>query len=440
MRLSLTNREILAIAVPAIVSNITTPLLAMVDTTIVGHLGSATFIGAIAVGGSMFNMLYWLFNFLRMGSSGMTAIAYGRGDRHETDSIFYRAVGMALMIGLAISILRHPLAAILLDIIDADEATRSLAADYFMIAVTGAPATLGVFALSGWFLGMQDSRTPMWMAIVTNVVNIPVSIILVFGFGMRIEGVATGSAAAQWSGLIFGLIVAFVKYRPGRPDFKTIIRADRLKRFFMVNTDIFLRTLCLVTVTVWFTRAGAEQGVVTLAANALLMQMFLFFSYFMDGFAFAGEALAGKNAGRGDSAGLSAVIKALGRWGTGIAIAFAALYLTCGNLIVTLLTDNAEVIRDCRRYLLWAAAVPLAGVTAFIWDGILIGMTRTRLMLLSMAVSMAVFFAIYYLLTDSLGNHGLWIAFVSYLAVRGLVEYFCYRRRPARFVRDHAND
>lgn len=424
------RREIGAIALPAIISNITTPLLAMVDVAIVGHIGSAVYIAAVAIGSSIFNMLYWLFGFLRMGASGMTAQAYGAADNRLIATILHRSLAVGLLMGLLLIAISSPVCSLMLGFMDADAETLPAARSYFLIAISGAPATLGSYALSGWFIGMQDSRSPMWMSLVTNVVNIIVSLTAVFGFGMRIEGIAVGSAVAQWTGFIFGLIVALRRYRPARPDFGAIVEWSGLKRFFSVNADIFLRTLCLVAVTVWFTRSGSVQGTEILAANTLLLQLFLFFSYFMDGFAFSGEALAGKYLGQGDRSSLARLISVLTRISVVMALAFGAVYFIFGHEILSLLTDDIKVLVISNSYLLWAVAVPLAGTYAFIWDGLLIGLTRTRLMLLSMLVATAVFFSVCAVARPVMGNHGLWLAFVIYLAIRGIVERLLYRFRP----------
>lgn len=424
------RREIGAIALPAIISNITTPLLAMVDVAIVGHIGSAVYIAAVAIGSSIFNMLYWLFGFLRMGASGMTAQAYGAADNRLIATILHRSLAVGLLMGLLLIAISSPVCSLMLGFMDADAETLPAARSYFLIAISGAPATLGSYALSGWFIGMQDSRSPMWMSLVTNVVNIIVSLTAVFGFGMRIEGIAVGSAVAQWTGFIFGLIVALRRYRPARPDFGAIVEWSGLKRFFSVNADIFLRTLCLVAVTVWFTRSGSVQGTEILAANTLLLQLFLFFSYFMDGFAFSGEALAGKYLGQGDRSSLARLISALTRIGVVMALAFGAVYFIFGPEILSLLTDDTKVLGISNSYLLWAVAVPLAGTYAFIWDGLLIGLTRTRLMLLSMLVATTVFFSVCAVARPVMGNHGLWLAFVIYLAIRGIGERLLYRFRP----------
>lgn len=420
-RFSDNNRSILALAVPSIVANITTPLLGLVDTAVTGHIGSAVYLAAIAIGGSMFNMLYWLFAFLRMGSSGMTAQACGRGDMPAAALILYRAMLVAAVAGTAIILLRGPIASVVVRFMDADAATSGLAVEYFRIVVFGAPAVLGTYALSGWFLGMQNSRASMTVSIIINVVNIFLSVVLVFGFGMKLAGVAAGTLVAQWVGLGAGAVMCR-RYRVVWPGFNRLVDWKELRRFFSINIDIFLRTLCLVAVTMWFTRAGARQGDVMLAVNALLMQLFMLFSYMMDGFAFAGEALAGRYVGAGDTAMLRLSIRNLFRWGVAVSAVFTLMYVLFGDMLLSMLTSDRDVIAATHGYFLWAVAFPVAGMSAFIWDGVFIGATMTRSMLASMAVSVAVFFGLSVWLYPSLGNHALWLAFVMYLAVRGLVQ------------------
>ncbi|MDE7443019.1 MAG: MATE family efflux transporter, partial [Muribaculaceae bacterium] len=304
------NRQILAIAVPAIIANITTPLLSIVDVTIVGHLGSDAFLAAIAIGGSMFNMLYWLFGFLRMGTSGLTAQAFGANDANAQALTLYRAILMAFAAGLIMILLHAPIADITLSFMDANTTTTQLAREYFSICIYGAPAVLGTYVLSGWFLGMQNSRAQMWISLVINVTNIVASLCLVYLLNLDITGVACGTLTAQWIGLLTALILSR-RYSIKRPTLKMILRISELRRFFAVNTDIFLRTLCLVCVTVWFTRAGAQQSTIILDVNTLLLQLFMLFSYFMDGFAFAGEALCGRYAGARHEQGLNRCIKTL---------------------------------------------------------------------------------------------------------------------------------
>ncbi len=428
------RREILAIAIPAIVTNITTPLLSLVDVAVTGHIGDAVYIGAIALGGTLFNTLYWLFNFLRMGTTGLTAQAYGAAgrDSRERDIILFRSLAVGLLVGLALLMLSPFTGNTVLSFMDSDDNTKRLAMQYFRILIWGAPAVMLTYGLSGWFLGMQDSRAQMWMAITTNVVNIAVSPALVFGFGMNIAGVAIGTLVAQWTGLGVGAVIAWRRYRPRFPGLSAIFKADELLKFFRINTDIFLRTACLVAVTLWFTHAGALQGTDILAANALLLQLFMLFSYFMDGFAFAGEALAGKYAGLGDSRSLSSLIRSLMRIGLVFAVIFSILYFFVGEEVLRLLAEDVHVVETARSYVAFAALVPLCGFMAFVWDGIFVGLVRTRAMLLSMAGAIAVFFIIYFAAHRSAGNSALWAAFNAYLLMRGVLEYLFYRfKRPA---------
>ncbi len=420
--------EILAIALPAIVSNITTPILGLVDVAVTGHIGAAVYIGAIAVGGSMFNMIYWLFNFLRMGTTGFTAQAYGSGKDTHTSLIFYRSLCVGLVLGLLLLLLSRPLGDTVLSFMDADASTDSLARRYFEICIWGAPAVMMTYAMSGWFLGMQNSKAQMWMAIVTNVVNIAVSISLVFGLGWKIEGVATGTLVAQWTGFFVGICIIIAKYKPKVPLISEIFETGQLLGFFKVNGDIFLRTACLIAVTLWFTHAGALAGTDILAANALLLQLFMLFSFFMDGFVFAGEALAGKYAGRADSSGVYSLVRMLLKTGFWCAIVFTVCYAVAGDAIISLLAEDRMVVDLAKRYLPWAMVVPLCGFMAFVWDGIFVGLVRTRAMLGSMAIALIVFFSLYSVFHECLGNDGLWLAFNAYLFTRGIVLWFIFKR------------
>lgn len=418
------NKQILALAVPAIVANITTPLLSLVDIAIVGHLGSATFVAAIAVGGTLFNMLYWLCGFLRFGASGLAAQAYGRGDDAGRRGIGNQSLRLALMLGLALVVLRWPLGELAMWILDPEAETRVAALTYFNILIYGAPAVLMQYALTGWFVGSQNTRAPMWISLAINVINIVASLLLVFVAGLGLRGVALGTLIAQWAGLAIGLgfYYSFVRRCGAKARY-----AIPLRRFFAINADVFLRTLCLIAVTVWFTRSGARQGTVILAVNTLLLQLFTLFSYFMDGFAFAAEALCGKFYGSGNSDALSRCIRRIMVWGGGVAILFTLLYLTGGDAFLALLTDDLTVVSAASEYRLWAVAIPLAGFMAFTWDGIIIGLTRTRLMLLSMAAATALFFSLWALLTPTLGNHALWLSFLAYLIARGLLLPALYK-------------
>lgn len=417
------HKNILRIALPSIMSNITVPLLALADTTIAGHLGQTAFIGAIAVGGMLFNMTYWLFGFLRMGTGGLTAQAFGAGHRDEVYRILMQAAAVAGTLAGLILLLQRPVCDVAFRLMDASPEVEHYARRYFFILVWGAPAVLGQYVLTGWFLGMQDARSPMYVAVSQNAVNVCASLFLVLVLGWKVEGVAAGTLAAQYFGLAAALRIWRKRYRPAhRPAFRESMTRTALGRFFRVNRDIFLRTLCLVATTTVFTATGAEQGDGILAANALLMQMFLLFSYVMDGFAYAGEALGGRCAGAEDGAGFRRTVRGLFAWGGGLALLFTAVYALCGTTLLELLTDRAEVVDLADAYLPYAEAIPLAGFAAFLLDGLYIGTTSTRVMLGAMAVATAAFLLVLHTLQPLAGNHALWVAFLLYLALRGAIQ------------------
>lgn len=427
-----TDRQILHIALPSIVSNITVPLLGLIDVSIVGHLGAASYIGAIAVGGMLFNMIYWLFGFLRMGTGGLTAQAYGRHDLQEVTRILLRSLSISLLLSLALLLLQYPIRNIAFMCMDTSEEVRQLATLYFHICIWGAPATLGLYGFTGWYIGMQNSRFPMFIAITQNIVNIAASLFFVFVLKMKVEGVALGTLVAQYDGLGMACLLWLAYYRPLRKYLRQKALFDRteMKRFFQVNRDIFFRTLCLIAVTVFFTSTGAAYGDVVLAVNALLMQLFTLFSYFMDGFAYAGEALTGKYIGAKDNQSLRLTIRHLFKWGIALSLLFTLLYGAGGKSFLGLLTNDTSVISASEEYIYWVLAIPLAGFSAFLLDGICIGATATHLMLRSMLVASASFFLLYYGLHDTLGNHALWMAFIVYLALRGVVQGGILYRMP----------
>ena len=425
------NRQILHIAIPSIISNITVPLLGLVDVTIVGHLGSASYIGAIAVGGMLFNMIYWIFGFLRMGTGGLTAQAYGQHNTQEGTRILLRSLSVSLLLALALLVLQYPIRLIAFMLIDASPEVQELATRYFHICIWGAPATLGLYSFTGWFIGMQNSRYPMYIAITQNIVNIAASLFFVFVLHMKVEGVALGTLIAQYAGVIMAYLLCISHYHPFRQQVQRMQLFERnaMKRFFLVNRDIFLRTLCLVAVTVFFTSTGATYGDVVLAVNTLLMQLFTLFSYIMDGFAYAGEALSGKYTGSNDKIRLHQTVRNLFGWGSAMALLFTLTYLWGGQDFLQLLTNDTEVIAASGTYLLWTVAIPFCGFSAFILDGICIGTTSTRIKLKSMATASALFFGVYFLCSGSWGNHALWMAFLVYLAVRGLMQGYLLRNK-----------
>ena len=422
------HRRIINLALPSIVSNITVPLLGLVDTAITGHMGEARYIGAIAVGSMVFNIMYWLFAFLRMGTGGMTAQAYGRKDFCEADFTGLRAISISSLIGLAIILLQYPLLHLAMWFIAPDENVMQLVYSYCYICIWGAPASLGLFALNGWFVGMQNTKIPMVISITQNVVNILISLLLVYCLGMKIEGVATGTLIAQWAGFFMGSFFFIRKrmeiYPTGnsRVSLSHIFESSAMRSFFTVNRDIFLRTVFLVSVNLYFVAAGAKGGEIVLAVNTILMQLFILYSYIMDGFAYAAEALCGRFYGAKDEASLKETIRKVFYWSIGLTAIYSFVYGFGGLDFLRLLTNEENVIAASEEYIFWATLIPIAGMVAFVWDGVFIGMTMTRGMLSGTFVAAIVFFTTYFALESTLNNHALWLAFILYLVARGVTQ------------------
>ena len=435
------NREILRLAIPSIISNVTVPLLGLVDLSIVGHIGNEDYISAIAVGSMIFNVMYWLLGFLRMGTSGMTSQAFGREDTMECIRILVRSLTIGLAFGLLFILTQSGLEWGLLRLMNTPEASWEYVTTYFQIVIWGAPAMLGLYSLTGWFIGMQDTRTPMVVAILQNLVNILASLSLVFVLGWGIAGVAAGTLLAQWIGFLVALLGAWKRLHKvnclrigqglGTDSWSRLVRVLSVKaawiNFFLVNKDIFLRTLCLIVVNFYFTSAGGKQGAMMLAVNTLLMTLFTIFSYVMDGFAYAGEALSGKYYGAGDKQGLHVTVRNLFQFGFLMAVLFMGLYMIGGTGFLHLLTDDNTVVEAARPYLPWACFIPVVGVTAFILDGVFIGLTDTKGMLFSTVMAMVLFFIVYFVFRDWLANYALWLAFLSFLLMRGAASMLWMR-------------
>jgi len=396
----------------------------MIDVAIVGHMGSAVYIGAVAVGSMIFNLVYWLFGFLRMGASGMTSQALGRRDLTEVTLLLSRSLAIALGIASLLLILQVPLKWIMFWLIGPTVDVAPFASTYFDIVIWGAPASLSLFALSGWCVGMQNTRIPMMVSILQNIVNILASLTLVYGLHMKIEGVALGTVIAQYAGCLMAVLLIRHAYGRLRTYWRlsgTFLRQPMM-RFFSINRDIFLRTLCLVSVNLYFTSAGARYGAVILSVNTVLLQLYLLFSYFMDGFAYAGEALGGRYYGARNFPELHQMIRHLFGWALAMTVTYTLLYIIGGRWIFGILTDEPHVLETAADYLSWAWLIPAAGAAAFIWDGLFIGFTATRGMLVSSFVSALLFFATYLLTAKFMGNHGLWLAQIIYLSMRGILQ------------------
>ena len=442
------NREIFRLALPSIFSNLTVPLLGLVDVAITGHLGDASYIGAIALGGMIFNLLYWSFGFLRMGTSGMTAQAFGSGDKYRQMQILVQAVIVGLAIASVILLFKRGILELSLFLIDAPQDIERYTAIYFNIVIWGAPALLSIYGFKGWFVGMQNTKYTMYIAIFINVVNIMASLLFVYGLDMKIEGVALGTLVAQYSGVLLSVILwkfGYKGYRLAMAADRSLFAGNGFGKFFRVNSAIFFRTLCLISVTTFFTWAGGKQGETILAVNTLLMQFFTVFSYILDGFAYAGEALAGRFMGEGNPLLLRRTVRMLFLWGTVVMSFFTLVYMLWGNTFLSVLTDDREVLRRAGEYFYWVLSVPICGYAAFMWDGILIGITAAKHMFAAMLVAALVFFSVFFLppflcdagdpvsiWTGTFDNHRLWFAFLCYLLTRSIVQTIWPGRRLIR--------
>ena len=453
------NKRILGLALPNIITNITVPLLGMVDMAIVGHL-SAAHLGAIAIGTQIFNLIYWNFGFLRMGTSGFTAQAYGANNMDEAVRIFVRAIAIALAVALLLLLLQWPisrLSVLIFQVKDGPDVIQ-LALTYFFVRIWAAPATLGLYAVKGWFIGMQNAKLPMWIAIFLNTINIVCSLVFVLVLHWDIRGVALGTVIAQYSGLAVGLFFMVKKYgwvfsnykrrsgdagmiEPLTHSFKSIV-ADSLhwpalRRFFKVNGDIFLRTVCLATVFTFITAASGHISKEVLAIDALLMQFFTLFSYIMDGFAYAGESLVGRYIGARDSHSLRLSVRLLLAWGLALTVVFTLFYAIGGDWFLHVFSDEPAIIEGAKAYMFWTLIIPVCGFAAFLFDGIFVGATASRAMRDSMFVATLAFFAVYFVgkrlllgqPTDIImWNNILWTAFMVYLSLRGILLALCLKK------------
>ena len=424
------DKKIFRLAFPNIISNITIPLLGMVDIAIAGHLGSVIYIGAIALASNIFNMIYWNFGFLRMSTSGFTSQAYGARNFGEAMNVLLRALMVALGFGLVILLLQIPIEKIAINFIKSGSDTIENVQFYFRICIWSAPMVLGVYAFNGWFIGMQNAKTPMVIAIINNVLNIVLSFTFVFGFGMKIKGIALGTMLSQV--FTFIITVAFWFHYYGRLkkyiNISTIFNIEALKLFSKVNSDVFVRTFMITLVTTFFTFASSAMGDTILAVNALLMQFFALFSYFMDGFAYAGEALTGRYIGGRNHALLWHMIKRLFFWGFIVSAASAVIYIFFPNQILQILTDNQEVIDATKSFTFWTILIPITGFAAFLWDGIFIGATASKEMRNAMILSAMSFFVCYYSTKSFLGNNALWLSFILYLSIRAIIQTLWAKR------------
>lgn len=435
------NKRILGLALPNIITNVTVPLLGMVDMAIVGHL-STDHIGGITIGTGIFNMIYWCFGFLRMGTSGLTAQAFGANNPAEATKVLTRGMLLAWTIALLLIVLQWPIGLLGQVIFESSDHVMALAMSYFFIRIWAAPATLGLFAIKGWFIGMQNSIMPMWIAIIINLVNIACSLLFVLQFHWGIEGVALGTVIAQYSGLVIALAMAAFRYGDTirkHFDIKGSLRLSELKRFFKVNSDIFLRTICLVAVFTFITRASGQISDEVLAIDALILQFFTLFSYIMDGFAYAGESLVGRYIGANDAKSLRQTVRLLLAWGLAMVVAFTLLYAANDQWILGWFTDEPRLIAQAHSYLAWILVIPVCGFAAFLFDGIYVGATASKPMRNAMFVATAAFFLTFFIqrLILSHGestpshhdlNNAIWLSFMVFLTLRGIMQMLLLKK------------
>ena len=416
-----TNKEILRLAVPSILANITIPLVGIVDTAIVGHLSDASAIGGIAIGTMLFDLLYWNFTFLRVGTSGLTAQAYGAERQDECRKILTQSLTVAMIGALFIWAIQWFFVTAVLAIVPCSPEVAEVARQYFFVRIWAAPATLMLMAFKGWFIGMQDTKSPMAVDILVNVVNMVASYYLAVHTPLGVVGVAWGTFIAQYSGLSLAGWIMMFKYgiaRIGFREMKEVMQWQEIKRMMALNGNLFIRSLCFMVVYVGFTSLAGKFGDTELAVSSIMMKLFMFFSYFVDGFAYAGEALVGKEYGRGDRLQISSVVKLLFNWSIGVGLLFTLIYALWGKECIGWMTSDTDVLATSTKYIGWLIAMPIISTLAFMWDGVYIGATagvQIRNSMIWAAVAFVIGFVISGRFLDA---QALYIAYFAHLVAR----------------------
>ena len=430
------NREILKLAIPNIISNISVPLLSSVDTALMGQL-SALHIGAVGVGSMLFNFIYWNFGFLRMGTTGITAQSYGQQSDSAIILTLGRALFIAVLLAILIMILQVPFAELGFSLMNLSEAQLPLVATYFYIRIWAAPATLALYALMGWFFGMQNAIYPLILTITINVVNIICSLFFIKYWGFEVEGVAYGTVIAQYVGLFLAIGLFFYKYRYLLPHLSqhAILKWTELRQFLSINSDIFIRTFCLTFAFGFFYSQSSVGGEQLLAVNVILLQFLNWMSYGVDGFAFATESLVGKYVGAKQQPQLNKAIRLSFVWAMGLAGLFSLLYGGLGLTLVGVFSSQTEVIIATQPYLFWMILFPILSTPCYIWDGIFIGLTASKSMRDSMILSLFIYLGVHYLLKNDFGNHGLWLALLIFMIARGGIQWWVYKRRNLGMIK-----
>jgi len=430
------NSQILRLAIPSILANITIPLVGLADTAIAGHIANAIAIGGIAIGTMLFDLLYWNFGFLRVGTSGMTAQAFGRGDRVECARLFTHSIGIALTGALVLWLLQWLFVTAVLAIIPCSAEVAIFARKYFFIRIWAAPATLSLMALKGWFIGMQDTVSPMITDIVVNVVNVVVSYLLAVHTPLGILGVAYGTLIAQYMGLTVATIMLMRRYRQlwsGQSIIRLLMDTQGMRRLLSLNANLFVRSLCFMVVYVGFTSLASQYGDVELAVSTIIMKLFMLFSYFVDGFAYAGEALVGKEWGAYRSLAssphrLTTIVRLLFVWSLGVGVLFTLLFGVWSEEWFRAMTNDVMVLDRLSDYTGWLIAMPIVSTLAFMWDGVYTGATAGKQIRNAMIYA-ALGFVLCYVTTYSwLGIQGLYIAYFAHLAARVLYLTYMWKR------------
>jgi len=425
------DRDVWRIAAPMILSNISVPLLGMVDTGVVGHLDSPVYLGAVAIGGTIFSFLYTGVNFLRMGTTGIAAQRYGADDNDGLRVSLGQALVVAQVIALAVILLQWPVGQLAMKLLGADGALREHALEYFSIRIWSAPGTLANFVMVGWFLGLQNARVPLVIFLTINLTNILLDLLFVLVLGMKVDGVALASVFAEYAGLAVAAAFAVRELRrhTGHWPMEKFVRLREYAAFFAVNANLFVRTMALMFTIAFVTAQGTRMGGLILAANAILMQLQNLTAFGLDGLAHAAEALVGKAVGQRRRDILERSVTLCLRWSLIFAAGFSVAYFLLGPHLINVLTDLPAVRETTLRYLPWMIASPLVSVWSFLYDGVYVGATRAREMRNIMVFSaFAVFIPSWYVL-QPLGNDGLWLAFLLFLASRGIGMHIGYRRR-----------
>jgi MATE family multidrug resistance protein len=426
------NKKILRLAIPNIISNLSVPLLSSVDTAMMGRMESEIYIGAIALGALIFNFVYWSFGFLRMGTTGLTAQAFGEKNNAKLMQILGRAMIFAFGSGLIILVAQFFLLNVGFSILDGSEAVESLAKEYFSIRIWAAPATLCLYAMMGFFFGMQNALVPMVLTIIINVVNLIANIVLIQYFGMKADGVALGTVIAQYTGFIIALIIFYKKHGELLVHFqrKAIFEIQAFKKFLSLNRDIFVRTFMLVFAFAFFENQSAAQGNLTLAINSILLQFVAWISYGIDGFAFASESLVGKYAGAKNQEKLRKSINLSFVWAFGLAFTYSLIFYVFDVPLLHLFTNQENLITAAQDYTIWIVLFPILATAGYMWDGVFIGLTASKAMrntmLWAFIFYIILFYAVDYQLVE-MTNFWLWLTFSLFIGIRGIVQTVYYR-------------